>query len=238
MSEDRLLKDRVFRVDPLPKGPYGGVAVVIDVIRATTTAGVFLGAGALDLVLAESLDQARALRLPGEVLAGERGGLRPEGFDLGNSPQEAFRVRGRRVVMATTNGTRAVYAARTAQALLLGSLQNARAVAEKAALLGEEVTLVCAGKEGEMGLDDLYTAGVIGRRLMELGFQPEGETAHLALFLSQHDPLEVLRASEAAKALERVGLGEDVPLCAQVDVHEVVPVRTGYRDGGVVFGRG
>ncbi|MER3557232.1 MAG: hypothetical protein C4302_04760, partial [Thermus sp.] len=105
MGEDRILKDRVFRVDPLPKGPYEGVAVVIDVIRATTTAGAFLEAGALDLVLAKSLDQARALRLPGEVLAGERGGLRPEGFDLGNSPQEAFRVRGRRVVMATTNGT-------------------------------------------------------------------------------------------------------------------------------------
>lgn len=171
-------------------------------------------------------------------MAGERGGLKPEGFDLGNSPQEASQVRGRRVVMATTNGTRAVHAARTAQALLLGSLQNARAVAEKAALLGEEVTLVCAGKEGQMGLDDLYTAGVIGRRLMELGFRPEGEAAHLALFLSQHDPLEVLWASEAAKALERVGLGEDVRLCAQVDVHEVVPVRTGYRDGGVVFGRG
>lgn len=237
MGEGRL-KDGVFRVDPLPKGPYSGVTVVIDVIRATTTAGVFLGAGALDLVLAESLDQARALRLPGEVLAGERGGLRPEGFDLGNSPQEASQVRGRRVVMATTNGTRAVHAARTAQALLLGSLQNARAVAEKAALLGEEVTLVCAGKEGQMGLDDLYTAGVIGRRLMELGFRPEGDAAHLALFLSQHDPLEVLWASEAAKALERMGLGEDVRLCAQVDVHGVVPVRTGYRDGGVVFGRG
>ncbi|MER3536036.1 MAG: 2-phosphosulfolactate phosphatase [Thermus sp.] len=238
MGGDRILKDRVFRVDPLPKGPYEGVAVVIDVIRATTTAGAFLEAGALDLVLAKSLDQARALRLPGEVLAGERGGLRPEGFDLGNSPQEAFRVRGRRVVMATTNGTRAVHAARTAQALLLGSLQNARAVAEKAALLGEEVTLVCAGKEGEMGLDDLYTAGVIGRRLMELGFRAEGETAHLALFLAENDPLAVLQASEAAKALDRVGLGEDVVLCAQVDVHKAVPVRTGYRDGGVVFGRG
>ncbi|MER3485259.1 MAG: 2-phosphosulfolactate phosphatase, partial [Chloroflexota bacterium] len=194
-----------------------------------TTAGAFLEAGALGLVLAEDLGQARALRQPGEVLAGEKGGLRPEGFDLGNSPREALAVQGKRVVMATTNGTPAVHAARTARALLLGSLQNARAVAERAALLGDEVDLVCAGKEGNLGLDDLYTAGVIGQRLFDLGFRPEGEMAHLALFLAKNDPLATLRASEAAKALEAVGLGEDVALCARVDVHEVVPIRTGYR---------
>ncbi|MGQ9735359.1 MAG: 2-phosphosulfolactate phosphatase [Thermaceae bacterium] len=227
-----------FQVHPLPEdGAYRDVAVVIDVIRATTTAGLYLKEGAEALVLARDLDQARLLRRPGEVLAGEKGGLRPEGFDLGNSPREASLVRGKVVVMATTNGTRAVHAARMARALLLGSLQNARAVAARAAALGERVDLVAAGKEGKIGLDDLYAAGVIGQRLVELGFGPEGDLAHLALLLAQNEPLAVLELAEAAKALVEVGLGEDVEVCAQVDRHEVVPIRTGYREDGVVFGR-
>ena len=64
-----------FRVDPLPRpGTYREVAVVVDVIRATTTAGVYLKEGARALVLAPSLEAARLLRAPGEVLAGEVGG--------------------------------------------------------------------------------------------------------------------------------------------------------------------
>jgi 2-phosphosulfolactate phosphatase len=142
------------------------VAVVVDVIRATTTAGVYLKEGARALVLAPSLEAARLLRAPGEVLAGEVGGLRPPGFDLGNSPREAKGVAGRVVVMATTNGTKAAHAARSAAHLLLGSLQNATATARLAAALGEEVALVCAGKEGQVALDDLYAAGVIARGLL------------------------------------------------------------------------
>ncbi|WP_337844041.1 2-phosphosulfolactate phosphatase [Thermus sp.] len=228
-----------FWVDPLPQpGAYREVAIVVDVIRATTTAAAYLEAGAEALVLAPSMEAARALRRPGEVLAGEVGGLRPEGFDLGNSPREVAGVRGRTVVMATTNGTRAAHAAWGARAVLLGTLQNASSVAQKASELGDEVVLVAAGKEGRMALDDLYAAGVIGARLCALGFRPEGEMAHLALFLAQSPPLEVLGVSEAALALERVGLGADVPFCAQVDRHSTVPLFQGFRGEGMVFGRG
>jgi 2-phosphosulfolactate phosphatase len=222
-----------FRVDPLPRpGTYREV----DVIRATTTAGVYLKEGARALVLAPSLEAARLLRAPGEVLAGEVGGLRPPGFDLGNSPREAKGVAGRVVVMATTNGTKAAHAARGAAHLLLGSLQNA--TARLAAALGEEVALVCAGKEGQVALDDLYAAGVIARGLLAQGFAPQGDMAHLALFLAENPPREVLLASEAARALKEVGLLADVEVSAQVDVHEVVPRFQGFRGEGMVFGRG
>ncbi|WP_279165341.1 2-phosphosulfolactate phosphatase [Thermus scotoductus] len=226
-----------FRVDPLPlPGTYRGTAIVVDVIRATTTAGLYLRAGAKALILAPGVEVARALRQEGEILAGEVGGLPPEGFDLGNSPREVERVAGKAVVMATTNGTRAAHAALGARHILLGSLQNARTVAEKARETGEEVHLVCAGKEGQMALDDLYTAGVIGKRLKGLGFSPEGEIAHLALFLAENPAFPVLSSSEAAKALVGVGLGEDVAECARVDVHAVVPRFLGMRGEGMVFG--
>ncbi|WP_114312788.1 2-phosphosulfolactate phosphatase [Thermus caldifontis] len=226
-----------FWVDPLPRpGAYEGTAIVVDVIRATTTAALYLRAGAKALVLAPGIEAARTLRQEGEVLAGEVGGLPPEGFDLGNSPREVDGVAGKTVVMATTNGTRAAHAAIGARHILLGSLQNAQAVAEVAAGSGGEVAIVCAGKEGNMALDDLYTAGVIGRRLQALGCTPLGEMAHLALFLAENRPLPVLTASEAAKALVAVGLGEDVAECARVDAHRVVPRFLGMRGEGMVFG--
>lgn len=209
---------------------------MVDVIRATTTASAYLRAGAQALILARGVEAARALRQDGEVLAGEVGGLPPEGFDLGNSPREVDGVVGKVVVMATTNGTRAAHAALGARHILLGSLQNARAVAEAARQTGEEIHLVCAGKEGHLALDDLYTAGVIGKRLKALGFSPEGEMAQLALFLAENPPFPVLAASEAARALVGVGLGEDVAECARVDAHGVVPRFLGLRGEGMVFG--
>jgi 2-phosphosulfolactate phosphatase len=138
--------------------------------------------------------------------------------------------------MATTNGTKAAHAARGAAHLLLGSLQNA--TARLAAALGEEVALVCAGKEGQVALDDLYAAGVIARGLLAQGLAPQGDMAHLALFLAENPSREVLLASEAARALKEVGLLADVEVSAQVDVHEVVPRFQGFRGEGMVFGRG
>jgi len=164
--------------------------------------------------------------------------VRPPGFDLGNSPRAVAGVEGRVVVMATTNGTKAAHAAKDARHLLLGSLQNAPATARLAARLGEEVALVCAGKEGQVALDDLYAAGVIAKGLLAQGFAPQGDMAHLALFLAKSPPREVLLASEAARALEGVGLLEDVEVCAQVDLHQVVPRFQGFRGEGMVFGRG
>ncbi|GAB5603807.1 2-phosphosulfolactate phosphatase [Thermus sp. FJN-A] len=226
-----------FQVHPLPTASgYPGTAIVVDVIRATTTAALYLARGARALVLAPGVEAARRLRQPGEVLAGEVGGLKPPGFDLGNSPREVAGVEGRVVVMATTNGTRAAHAVLGARHVLLGALQNAQAVAEAARELGEEVHVVCAGKEGKVALDDLYAAGVIGGRLQALGFAPRGEMAHLALFLAENPPLPVLKTSEAARALEAVGLGEDVAVCAQVDAHGTVPRFLGMRGEGMVFG--
>ncbi|MER3602932.1 MAG: 2-phosphosulfolactate phosphatase, partial [Thermus sp.] len=169
------------RVDPLPRGAsppgeaqeeavFSDVVLVVDVIRATTTAAAFLEAGAEALYLTQSLEAARAFKDQDVVLAGEEGGLKPPGFDLGNSPREALQaqVGGRIVVMSTTNGTRAAHlAAKTAKHVLLASLFNAHAAARKALELAtEEVAILCAGKEGRIGLDDLYTAGVLAEYLL------------------------------------------------------------------------
>lgn len=223
---------------PLEALPQAGVMLVVDVIRATSTAVMFLEAGAEALWLTAGLDAARALKGNGELLAGEVGGLRPEGFDFGNSPREAAlaELAGRTVIHATTNGTKAAHkAARAASEVLLASLLNAPAAIQMAARLGTDVAILCAGKEGQVGMDDLYTAGVLAQGLLAEGFEPEGDGAQMALHLAQKPALPLLRASEAALALACEGLAADVDFCAQFGLSERVPRMLERRGNALVF---
>lgn len=228
------------RVHPLPLAvlPEAEVMLVVDVIRATSTGVMFLEAGAQALWLTADLESARALRRSGELLAGEVGGLRPEGFDFGNSPREAALTElwGCTVIHATTNGTKAAHkAAQVAREVMLASLLNAPAAVQQAARLGDEVAILCAGKEGQVGIDDLYTAGVLAQALLAEGFEPVGDGVQMALHLAQKPARPLLEASEAAQALVREGLGEDVAFCAQLGLSERVPRLLERRGEALVF---
>lgn len=148
---------------------------------------------------------------------------------------------GKVVVMSTTNGTKAAHAAaRTAKHVLLASLYNAHAAARLARELAtEEVAILCAGKEGRVGLDDLYTAGVLAEYLGLLGeVEPEdGARIALAVKRAYQDPLEALSLSAAALALKGVGLEGDVPFCAQVARSAAVPLLTGRVGEALIFKR-
>jgi 2-phosphosulfolactate phosphatase len=113
------------------------VAIVIDVIRATTTLAVLFDRGCARVLVAGDIPAARAhaAEHPGEyLLAGEVGGLRPPGFDFGNSPVElaAANLDGRAIIFSTTNGTRALHACAGVGAILAGSLRNVEAVCRAA----------------------------------------------------------------------------------------------------------
>ena len=117
------------------------------------------------LTVEEAREEAAAL---GAMLGGERGGVKIEGFDLGNSPREYARDRvgGRPIVITTTNGTAAVNACAGAAEVLIGAIVNRSAVAAAAHALalehgGCDVHLVCAGTEGAVTEEDLLAAGAI-----------------------------------------------------------------------------
>jgi len=163
-----------------PGAAAGGIAVVIDVLRASTTIVTSLARGATAVLPRRSIEEAlaAAAERPGAVLGGERGGLKIAGFDLGNSPLEysADRVAGRAVVITTTNGTAALAACHQAADVLVGAIVNRAAVAATARRLAAErgcdVHLVCAGTDGEVTAEDLLAAGAI---LDAAGHDPAAE---------------------------------------------------------------
>jgi len=154
---------RIVRVDVThrpagaPSGITTGCVVVIDVLRAFTTAAHAFHAGASEIWLSRSSDEAFALRsrTRDAVLVGEAGGQQIPGFDYGNSPSDMQRadLRGRVVILRSSNGTLGVDQAARASAgaapILLGSLVVASATARLLRHIGGAVELMPMGWIGE-----------------------------------------------------------------------------------------
>ncbi len=206
----------------------GRRVAVIDVLRATTVILVALERGACRVVPVAELDAARRLRaeLPAALLAGERGGFPPEGFDYGNSPVElaGADLAGRTIVLTTTNGTLAVRRAGAAASIVAASLRNAGAAARALAGAGAPVTLVCAGTEGAFTIEDFYCAGLIARDLAAAG-RSLSDLAWAAVLLAERPVAEVVneRTCSHVRTLIRRGLGADLPYCLEVDASTAVP---------------
>jgi 2-phosphosulfolactate phosphatase len=202
------------------------VAVVIDVLRATSTITQALAAGYRRVLCVESLDTALSLRAPGRVLAGERDCVAPPGFDQGNSPREVVPPRGDELVLTTSNGTPAILlAAQVAPAVLLGCVMNSAAVTAAILGLGDpdeiSVGLVCSGGAGRPCVEDLYAAGSIASGLG--GRRSDSALIAEALFRHYATPAEALQAASHAQILSERGLADDVDLCAEMSTLTTVP---------------
>ena len=216
-------------------------AVVIDVLRATTTIAWSLANGAEAIQafadLAELEAAASAWPAGKRLRAGERGGKRLEGFDLGNSPLAVTPavVAGKRLFMSTTNGTRSLDRVRPVGLLVTACLPNRSAVAQRLLESGAQtVWIVGSGWEGDYSLEDSLAAGAVAAAAMDLG---EGGTvtsgndeilAALALWQQwRQDPEGCLRAASHGQRL--IALGDhdaDFRCCAAVDSLTIVPTQT------------
>jgi len=233
-----------------PGAVAGGIAIVVDVLRASTTMITALAHGAAGIRPVPTVEAARALAAGGgpaspALLGGERGGVRIPGFDLGNSPLEysAARVAGRSIVITTTNGTAAIAACGDAVEVLIGGIVNRAAVAARARSLAtargvDDVHLVCAGTDGEVTEEDLLAAGAIlaaaaaasatgdtldpAAAAAVAGFQAAVSVADVG-----GDPAAAIAAafvaSRGGRNLLSLGMEADLPAAAAIDSLRVVP---------------
>lgn len=213
------------------------VAVVLDVLRATSSIITLFDRGAASIGLAGSVDEARtaAKSRPGVLLCGETGGLPPYGFDYGNSPTEfaALDMTGKHLLMATTNGTAAVRACREAPAVLVGAILNANAVIREALELVrglQGLLLVCSGRQGQFVLDDAVAAGYLCHIFLSEAkvrslpvSQSNAAMAAYRLYHSYPNLLAALNESQSGQALYPLRLGADVAYCAQASMSKRVP---------------
>ena len=232
-------------VPPVLPVAEGGpdAAVVIDVLRATTTIAWSLQNGAEAIQAFADLGELEAVAAawPADrcLRAGERGGKRVEGYDLGNSPLAVTPelVTGKRIFISTTNGTRSLQAVRPVPLLLTACLPNRTAVARRLVEAGaERVWIVGSGWEGDYSLEDSLAAGAVASAATELAVAPhvgvrfgnDEMLAALALWQQWHHDTETcLRAASHGQRL--IGIGNhdaDFACCAAVDSLTIVPLQT------------
>jgi 2-phosphosulfolactate phosphatase len=205
---------------PAEAGP-AHVAVVVDVMRATSTIAQALASGYRRVLCCGEIDDARALReqLGDEaVVGGERDAVQIEGFDLGASPRDYLEPRAETAILTTTNGTRTTLAAAAnADDVLLGSLLNLDAVAGAAQGPGKDITVVCAGYQGAFAIDDAYCAG----RIVSLldGERTDAAVASAAIARAYPTAWEGVNA----RTYGPPGLEDDLRWCTQENTLTVVP---------------
>jgi len=204
--------------------------VVFDVLRATTTMTAALHAGVHEIRIFSGTPSARAAGErfgPDRLLCGEQNCLPPPGFDLGNSPGALSSAHaGRTLFMSTTNGTRAILAARNAAQLLIGALVNATAVAQQAMRVGRDTLLLCAGTDGQVAMEDLIGCGAVIAAMEQLGeLHLTTDTPRIARRLfdsARPDLAAALRQSQGGQNVTAAGLGADIDFAARLDALSVI----------------
>lgn len=224
--------DTYFTVPEVDGVPLAeSTVVVIDVVRATTTIIEALANGARSIYPTESTEDAvrlaSSLGREDTLLCGERRGKKIEGFDLGNSPAEfvAEIVGDKKLVMSTTNGTRALRVSEEGARAVPCAFTNLGAVASHVAN-DERVTILCAGQEDRFSLDDALCAGHLIRRILDArDDEPEfndASRAARALAQARKPTRRFLSLAAGGRAVIDIGLADDLAICADVDRHDIV----------------
>lgn len=213
--------------------PPADCYLVIDTLRATTTIATLFARGLARLTVVSSIDQALAMRDGDVLLFGESGGLRPDGFDFGNSPVETagLDLVGRNAVLVTSNGTVALCAVAPRGVTVAASLANLSAVADFAAM-DESALIVCSGNGGatRFSLEDFAVGAALVQALADTaGDLQMGDGAVAGSRVV--DPEALIGSGSHASILRSLGLAPDVDFAASPDSSFSVPRVTSFGDG-------
>jgi len=215
------------------------VVVVIDVLRATSVMIHALSQGALEIIpvatVEEAFQMAKAFPRGAILLGGERESKKIQGFDLGNSPREytAEKVRGRKLILTTTNGTKAFHLVSSGREVFAGSFFNIGAIARRCLELGKDLLIFPSGDEGDFSLEDTVCGGMLIDLITKKGQKPISLTdasygARILYERFEANLLEAIHLSRHGKELMKRGFGEDLAYCVQTDMTDIVPE---FKDG-------
>jgi 2-phosphosulfolactate phosphatase len=215
------------------------VVVVIDVLRATSTMVQAMAHGASEIIpvatVEEAFQMAKVFPRNSIILCGERESKKIQGFDLGNAPKEYVteKVKGKKIILTTTNGTKAFHLVSAGKEILVGSLFNIGAVAKRCLELDRDLLIFPSGDEGNFSLEDTVCGGMLIQLITEKGKNPFvlNDASQCAQILYQRFEANVIEAfhlSHHGKELINRGFKEDLAYCARIDITDIVPE---FKDG-------
>lgn len=206
------------------------IVVVIDVLRATSAICAAFQNGIKSIIPVATIEEAREYQKKGYLVGAERKGQIVDGFDFGNSPYSYMKeeLKGKEVVLSTTNGTKALSIVSDALIVVVGALNNLDALCEWLALQDKNVLCLCSGWQDKFNLEDTICAGAISDKLISTGKFKSDEDSSIAakyLYLSAwKNPLGYLKSSSHRKRLKNLNLNEDIKYCLTPNKTNVIPI--------------
>lgn len=211
----------------------GKTAVMIDVLRASSTIATALANGAKGVIPVADMGAgskiAQSMDSPNFLLCGEKNGEKIEGYDLGNSPLEydEEHIKNKTIILNTTNGTKALMRLNMAKEIAVGCFLNLGSVVDYLKTK-EEIVLVCAGWQGRLSLEDLLCAGNIISELTDDSMLPnalDGAKVAFGLYEKFGDDIQqtVLSSNHASRLKDLVD-SEDLTYCSTISALQTVPV--------------
>ena len=230
---------------PNPKLLSDRVVVVIDVLRATSVMVHAMSQGASEIIplatVEEAFRMAKAFPRGFVILGGERESKNIPGFDLGNSPKEyaAERVKGKKLILTTTNGTRAFHAVSSGKEILAGSFLNIGAIAQRCLESNRDLFIFPSGDEGNFSLEDTLCGGMLidlitQKEKKQISLNDASYSAQILYQRFKDNLLEAFRLSHHGRELIHRGFEDDLAYCAQIDITNIVPE---FKDGVIKLRR-
>lgn len=205
------------------------IVVVVDIFRATTTICTAFKNGVGNIIPVATLEEAKEYKQKGFLVGAERNVKQCDFADFGNSPFQYTpdKVKGREIVLTTTNCTYAIDVAQDASTLIIGSFLNISAVAAYCADSVKDVLIVCAGWNDRFNMEDTLFGGALAYILQKRGYYATSDAIRVSLAMWQEAQLNVadyLKNSEHIKRLEANGLNDSVEYCLTQDITDIVPI--------------
>lgn len=213
------------------------IVVVIDVLRATSAICSAFHNGIDSIIPVSTIEEAIEYKEKGYLVGAERKGQIVEGFDFGNSPYSYMKeeLRGKEVVLTTTNGTKALNIAKDAETVVVGSLINLDALCEWLEGQDKNVLCLCSGWQDKFNLEDTICAGAISEYLVGTGKFTSDEDSSIAakyLYLSARENyMGYLKSSSHRRRLKNLNLNKDIKYCLTPNQTDVIPI---LKDGKLV----
>ncbi len=212
------------------------IVVLADILRATTSICTAFENGAEAVIPVADFKKRDEFKSKGYVITGERDGSTLEGADFGNSPFYFSKdnVKGKTVVVNTTNGTQAIEMVKNnCEKIAIGSFINMQALSDWLVKQNTSVLILCAGWKNKFSLEDSVFAGALTESLLKASvFKPDCDSATASLELwnaAKHDLVSYMDKALHRHRLKKLGLDDVIEYCFTLNLTKVVPVLQGTR---------
>ena len=205
--------------------------VIVDILRATSCIVTGLSHGLEGIIPVATLEECKSHQSKGMIAAAERDGAKVDGFEIDNSPFSymAAELKGKVVVMTTTNGTLAISKSLGAEEILIGAFLNISSLVKYLSQTNNDVLIVCAGWKGKVNIEDtLFAGNVVHSLKTSFDFACDSPLLAETLYLSARDNMfEYLKSSSHFNRLKKLNVEKDIEFCLKKDQYAVIPVLKG-----------